>query len=77
MNCPRCHSHRGQVTDSREDDVNHTIRRRRRCPSCGHRWTTYEVTAEDQAMLLERDRRVRTAVDALMPLVNGHLPNPN
>lgn len=77
MNCPRCHNHRGQVTDSREDDANSTIRRRRRCPACGHRWTTYEVTAEDRAALVERDRRVRTAVDALMPLVNGHLPNPN
>lgn len=48
--CPRCPSGLTKVIDSRpganREGIGHTIRRRRGCAGCGHRWTTYEVTEE-------------------------------
>ncbi|QEY23630.1 transcriptional regulator NrdR [Neisseria animalis] len=43
MKCPFCQNSTTQVTDSRQlEDVN-SIRRRRRCPSCGQRFSTFET----------------------------------
>ena len=42
MRCQICQSVKSKTTDSRNNDVG--IRRRRECLSCGHRWTTIEVT---------------------------------
>ena len=42
MRCPFCHSIDTQVIDSRSSEEGWTIRRRRRCPACGKRFTTYE-----------------------------------
>ncbi|STZ75401.1 transcriptional regulator NrdR [Bergeriella denitrificans] len=43
MKCPFCQSSNTQVTDSRQlEDVN-SVRRRRRCPSCGQRFSTFET----------------------------------
>lgn len=42
MRCQICRSVKSRTTDSRNNDVG--IRRRRECLSCGHRWTTIEVT---------------------------------
>lgn len=39
-----------RVVDVRESFL--TVRRRRQCRTCGHRWTTYEVI-ENSAELLE------------------------
>ena len=41
MVCPECNKDDIKVVDSR--DSLKTIRRRRACKSCGHRWTTYEI----------------------------------
>jgi len=42
MKCPFCGSDDTQVKDSRNADDNTAIRRRRECPECGSRFTTFE-----------------------------------
>ncbi len=42
MRCPFCGHNDTQVKDSRPTDDNSAIRRRRSCPECGARWTTFE-----------------------------------
>jgi transcriptional regulator NrdR family protein len=44
MKCPLCYSEEFDTIDSRPSLG--TIKRRRRCKNCQHRWTTYEVSAE-------------------------------
>lgn len=45
MNCPYCRNSTSKVVDSRTTEDNSAIRRRRRCESCGKRFTTVETTA--------------------------------
>ncbi|CAG4885221.1 transcriptional repressor of nrd genes [Georgfuchsia toluolica] len=42
MKCPYCADPNTQVVDTRENDDGDTVRRRRRCPACDKRFTTYE-----------------------------------
>ena len=42
MKCPFCGCEETQVKDSREAEDNTAIRRRRECPECGSRFTTFE-----------------------------------
>src|SRR5215210_322590 len=42
MRCPFCGHEDTQVKDSRPTEDNTAIRRRRFCPSCGARFTTFE-----------------------------------
>lgn len=42
MRCPFCGNHDTQVKDSRPTEDSAAIRRRRACPSCGARFTTFE-----------------------------------
>jgi transcriptional repressor NrdR len=42
MRCPFCGHNDTQVKDSRPTEDNSAIRRRRSCPECGARWTTFE-----------------------------------
>ena len=46
MRCPKCHVDDTKVIDSREAEEGATIRRRRACVSCSHRFTTYERLEE-------------------------------
>ena len=43
MKCPFCGAIDTQVIDSRVSEEGDSIRRRRRCPSCSKRFTTYET----------------------------------
>ena len=43
MKCPACNFQDSRVLDSRPVDDGASIKRRRECPSCGKRFTTYEV----------------------------------
>lgn len=45
MNCTKCGAGDSIVTDSRERDF--TIRRKRKCRSCGHGWWTIEIESEE------------------------------
>jgi len=42
VRCPFCGHEDSQVKDSRPSDDNAAIRRRRMCPACGGRFTTFE-----------------------------------
>ena len=45
------------MIDSRASREGVTIRRRRECASCGHRYTTYEQIERARLMVLKRDGR--------------------
>ncbi|PAU98552.1 transcriptional regulator NrdR [Paracoccus salipaludis] len=58
MRCPFCGNADTQVKDSRPAEDNVAIRRRRFCPSCGGRFTTYErVQLRDLVVLKSSGRR--------------------
>mgnify|MGYP006279660363 FL=1 len=58
MRCPFCGSVETQVKDSRPAEDHVSIRRRRFCPACGGRFTTYErVQLRDLVVLKKSGRR--------------------
>jgi transcriptional repressor NrdR len=58
MRCPFCGNVDTQVKDSRPAEDNAAIRRRRSCPGCGGRFTTYErVQLRDLVVLKANGRR--------------------
>jgi transcriptional repressor NrdR len=46
VHCPACQADDTKVVDSRLAGEGAAVRRRRRCPSCGHRFTTFERVDE-------------------------------
>jgi transcriptional repressor NrdR len=62
MRCPKCTSIADKVIDSRISKEGNTIRRRRECLECGHRYTTIETLVRDGIMVTKRDGR-REAFD--------------
>jgi transcriptional repressor NrdR len=74
MRCPFCGNEDTQVKDSRPTDDNSAIRRRRQCPNCGARFTTFErvqlreltvVKSNGQREPFDRDKLVRSMQVAL------------
>lgn len=57
MRCPKCGCQDDKVVDSRATREGATIRRRRECIGCGHRFTTYEEVEHAGWMILKRDGR--------------------
>ncbi len=58
MRCPFCGNNDTQVKDSRPAEDNVSIRRRRSCPACVGRFTTYErVQLRDLVVLKKNNRR--------------------
>ena len=57
MRCPKCGSQDDKVIDSRASREGATIRRRRQCGKCAHRFTTYEEIEREGLMVLKRDGR--------------------
>jgi transcriptional repressor NrdR len=57
MRCPKCGCQDDKVIDSRSSREGATIRRRRECLKCGHRFTTYEEIEKSALMVLKRDGR--------------------
>ena len=57
MRCPKCACQEDKVIDSRASREGATIRRRRECTACGHRYTTYEEIERPRLMVLKRDGR--------------------
>ncbi|MEI9959785.1 MAG: transcriptional regulator NrdR [Limisphaerales bacterium] len=57
MRCPKCGCQEDKVIDSRASREGATIRRRRECAQCGHRFTTYEEVEHEGLMVLKRDGR--------------------
>ena len=59
MRCPFCGHEDTQVKDSRPTEDNAAIRRRRSCPQCGSRFTTFErVQLRDLVVLKKNNVRV-------------------
>jgi len=74
MRCPFCSHGDTQVKDSRPTEDNTAIRRRRFCPNCGARWTTFErvqlrdltvVKSNGQRSPFDRDKILRSMSIAL------------
>ena len=69
MRCPFCGHDETQVKDSRPSEDNSSIRRRRQCPACGARFTTFErvqlrelmvIKKDDSRTVFEREKLVRS-----------------
>ena len=74
MRCPFCGHSDTQVKDSRPTEDNAAIRRRRFCPDCGSRFTTFErvqlreltvVKKNGEKMPFDRDKLTRSLNIAL------------
>lgn len=57
MRCPKCTSIEDKVIDSRISKEGSSIRRRRECLECGHRYTTTEVLVREGLVIIKRDGR--------------------
>jgi len=62
MRCPFCGSEESQVKDSRPSEDGAAIRRRRLCPECGGRFTTFERVQLRELTIVKRSGR-RTPFD--------------
>ncbi len=74
MRCPFCGNEDTQVKDSRPTEDNSAIRRRRQCPNCGARFTTFErvqlreltvLKGAGQREPFDRDKLLRSMMIAL------------
>ena len=57
MRCPFCRSSDSRVIDSRELGGGESIRRRRECPHCRRRFTTYERVETVSLVVVKKDGR--------------------
>lgn len=57
MKCPFCGNMDTQVKDSRPSDEGSAIRRRRSCPQCNGRFTTFERVQLRELVILKRSGR--------------------
>ncbi len=55
MKCKFCGCKDSKVIDSRTSDDNMTVRRRRECPQCGKRFTTFEEYETTPILVIKRD----------------------
>jgi len=55
VKCPFCDYLESKVVDSRPTDEGNTIRRRRECVECKHRFTTYEKIEEIPLIVVKKD----------------------
>ena len=62
MRCPFCGHDDSQVKDSRPSEDNSAIRRRRHCPECGGRFTTFERVQLRELVVIKKSGR-REAFD--------------
>ena len=62
MRCPYCSHAESQVKDSRPSEDGASIRRRRSCPTCGGRFTTFERVQLRELMIVKKSGR-RTPFD--------------
>ena len=57
MRCPYCGNQESQVKDSRPSEDGAAIRRRRYCPDCAGRFTTFERVQLRELMVLKKSGR--------------------
>ncbi|OIN87099.1 MAG: transcriptional regulator NrdR [Alphaproteobacteria bacterium CG1_02_46_17] len=84
MHCPFCGCEETQVKDSRPSEDGTSIRRRRACPECGARFTTFEriqlreltvIKARDKRQPFDRDKIIKSMEVALRkrPVTEEHI----
>lgn len=84
MHCPFCSFEETQVKDSRPSEDGTAIRRRRACPECGARFTTFErvilreltvIKSGDKRQAFDRDKITRSMQLALRkrPVTPEHI----
>lgn len=56
MLCPNCNHQNTKVIDSREASENTEIRRRRSCPECKYRFTTFERIAAVNLLVVKNNQ---------------------
>ena len=54
MRCPVCQNFENRVLESRPADSGNSVRRRRECLKCGHRFTTYERVEVSPITVIKR-----------------------
>ena len=57
MQCPYCQHTDSRVLESRSTEAGRSVRRRRECLQCKHRFTTYERIEFVPITIIKRDRR--------------------
>ncbi len=55
MKCAKCGCQDDKVIDTRESREGESIRRRRECVNCGHRFTTHEMVLRAEMLVVKRD----------------------
>ncbi|MBP3949731.1 transcriptional regulator NrdR [Bacillus suaedae] len=55
MRCPACQYNGTRVLDSRPSHEGRSIRRRRECEDCNHRFTTFEMVEEVPLIVVKKD----------------------
>lgn len=55
MICPKCKYKSTRVVDSRDANEGRSIRRRRECESCDHRFTTFERIESTNFIVIKKD----------------------
>jgi len=55
MRCPQCSTRDSRVVDSRDLEEAAMVRRRRECPACSARFTTYERVEAARLVVVKRD----------------------
>lgn len=66
MRCIFCKKENTEVIETRVQEEGTTIRRRRQCPECTKRFTTYERVEDSPILVIKRDgRRERFASEKL------------
>lgn len=55
MHCPRCNHSEDKVIDSRSSKEGKSIRRRRQCQQCEHRFSTLEEILPTEIFVIKRD----------------------
>ena len=72
MRCPYCGSQDSQVKDSRPAEDGGTIRRRRVCPDCNGRFTTFERIQLRELQVLKKSGRTPEEVSQeMLGVVDG------
>lgn len=55
MQCPKCHHNGSKVVDSRPVEESNSIRRRRECEKCHHRFTTFERIEQTPLLVIKKN----------------------
>ena len=63
MKCPGCGAMETRVIETRTADEGRVVRRRRECPECSHRFTTYEKTEDKRTLRVMKKDGSRETFD--------------